>query len=113
MGQGLGRPAAIAGNSPTRWNLLWEDFSLEDVLAAASDAPEDPQKEGEILGGGIAVTSMASSVGIIGGADGPTALYVGAPQPPVCRVAYSGLRFVASAEQVTWGAHFSLEIRGG
>ena len=77
-----------------------EDFSLEDVLEGDQMRPKAP-KEGEILGGGIAVTSMASSVGIIGGADGPTALYVGAPQPPVCRVAYSGLRF-EPAEQVTW-----------
>lgn len=103
----LGIPGMEGWEVPSHcWKLSYtlepalEDFSLEDVLEGDQMRPKAP-KEGEILGGGIAVTSMASSVGIIGGADGPTALYVGAPQPPVCRVAYSGLRF-EPAEQVTW-----------
>ena len=50
----------------------------------------------------------AAAVATIGGADGPTALYVGAPQPPVCRVAYSGLRF-QPVEQVTWVPIFPWE----
>lgn len=103
----LGIPGMEGWEAPSHcWKLSYtlepalEDFSLEDVLEGDQMRPKAP-KEGEILGGGIAVTSMASSVGIIGGADGPTALYIGAPQPPVCRVAYSGLRFEPAAS-VTW-----------
>ena len=88
------------------WKLTYtlepalENFSLEDVLEGDQMRPRDP-KEGETRGGGIAMASMASSVGIIGGADGPTALYIGENQTPVCRAAYSGLRF-QPVETVTW-----------
>ena len=55
-------------------------------------------KKGETRSGGIA---MASSVGIIGGVDGPTAIFVGKPQYPQHLMAYSGLRF-EPVETVTW-----------
>ncbi len=110
----LGFPDKEGWEIPSHcWKLSYtleppmKDFSLEDVLEGDQMRPKAP-KEGEILGGGIAVASMASSVGIIGGADGPTALYVGAPQPPICRVAYSGLRF-QPVEQVTWVPIFPWE----
>lgn len=73
------------------------NFTLEDTQEGDQMRPKVP-KEGETRSGGIA---MASSVGIIGGADGPTTIFVGEPQQPQHLMAYSGLRF-EPVKAVTW-----------
>lgn len=73
------------------------DFTLEDTQEGDQMRPKLPKK-GETRSGGIA---MASSVGIIGGVDGPTTIFLGKPQQPQHLMAYSGLRF-EPVETVTW-----------
>ena len=53
----------------------------------------------------------AASIGIIGGADGPTSIFVSGGAPSDRRVAYSSLHF-AQPEQVTWQLRFSVVPRG-
>lgn len=53
----------------------------------------------------------AACIGIIGGEDGPTSVFVSGGAPADRRVAYSNLYFTPP-EQVTWQLRFSVVPRG-
>ena len=83
-----------------------------DALQIRDAAPTDPPRlkipensSGEVPVGG------AACIGIIGGADGPTSVFVSGGAPSDRRVAYSSLHF-APPEQVTWQLRFSVVPRG-
>ena len=75
-------------------------------------APTDPLrlKIPDVASGAVPVGG-AACIGIIGGADGPTSVFVSGGAPSDRRVAYSSLHF-APPEQVTWQLRFSVVPRG-
>ena len=83
-----------------------------DALQIRDTAPTDPPrpKIPENRSGEVPVNG-AACIGIIGGADGPTSVFVSGGAPSDRRVAYSSLHF-APPEQVTWQLRFSVVPRG-
>ena len=83
-----------------------------DTLQIRDAAPTDPPrlKIPENSSGEVPVNG-AACIGIIGGADGPTSVFVSGGAPSDRRVAYSSLHF-APPEQVTWQLRFSVVPRG-
>ena len=81
-------------------------------LQIRDTAPTDPPrlKIPENRSGEVPVNG-AACIGIIGGADGPTSIFVSGGAPSDRRVAYSSLHF-APPEQVTWQLRFSVVPRG-
>lgn len=60
---------------------------------------------------GVIPVSGAACIGIIGGEDGPTSVFVSGGAPSEYRTAYSSLHFTPP-EQVTWQLRFSVVPRG-
>ncbi len=82
-------------------------------LQLRDTAPTDPPrlKIPESSSGEVPVNG-AACIGIIGGEDGPTSIFVSGGAPSEGRTAYSSLYFTP-AEQVTWQLRFSFVPRGG
>ncbi|MBQ5755162.1 MAG: hypothetical protein IIV90_05785, partial [Oscillospiraceae bacterium] len=93
-------------------------YTVEPPLTAqqlrlADTAPADPSRpraQGKFLPesrpGAALLTPEAAAIGIIGGQDGPTALFVAAgPGRPSAQTACSSLRF-EPAESITWRLRF-------
>ena len=83
-----------------------------DALQIRDAAPTDPPrlKIPDVASGAVPVGG-AACIGIIGGEDGPTSVFVSGGAPSDRRVAYSSLHF-APPEQVTWQLRFSVVPRG-
>ena len=83
-----------------------------DELQLRDTAPTDPPrlKIPDDVTGAVSVNG-AACIGIIGGEDGPTSIFVSADTPSEGRAAWSSLHF-APPEQVTWQLRFSFVPRG-
>ena len=82
------------------------------IVGFRNAAPTDPPrlKIPDVASGAVPVGG-AACIGIIGGADGPTSIFVSGGAPSDRRVAYSSLYFTPP-EQVTWQLRFSVVPRG-